>query len=417
MMRGEMMKKQGYFIKNFFVLFGAFLAVAVPGKGFAEMSQTDLRLAALEEKMDAQAKAFAWLKKFKPIGDVRLRHESLFREGANASSSKRFDRSRQRIRFRIGGEYSFTKNLKAGFRLATGPEDSGSGDSSPTSTNQTLDNTFSTKNINLDKAYADWKIPYGPSSLQLRGGKFGVPFMKSEQIWDSDVTVEGAAEKLAYKFGDTKLELILGQFVVEEFGNSTTDGGSDDIHLFAYQGVVSQKLGSLGKAKVGVALYDYQNVLGNNITFGAGANTVDADGDLAVNYDIVNVLAEFGTDLIMGIPVKVFGGYVKNVADSAEDLENDGWEAGVKVGQSVKKLGDWQAKYIFRNTGRDAVLDALNDSDFFEGGTNSEGSEVGLKIGIYDGILINLTYFDAKSIVGPETHLQAFQADLVLKLF
>ncbi|GJL79665.1 MAG: hypothetical protein NPINA01_26540 [Nitrospinaceae bacterium] len=381
------------------------------------MSQDALRLLALEEKMDAQAKMFDWLKKFKPSGDVRLRHESLFRQGSNASSSKRFDRSRQRIRFRIGGEYFFTKNIKAGFRLATGPEDSASGDSSPTSTNQTLDNTFSTKNINLDRVYANWKIPHGNSSLQLRGGKFGVPFMKSEQLWDSDLSLEGATEKLSHKMRDTKLELILGQFVVEEFGNSATDGGSDDVHLFAYQGVVSQKLGSIAKAKMGVALYDYQNILGNNLTFGAGANTVDADGDFAANYDLLNILAEFSTDLIMGVPVKVFGGYVKNVSDDAKDLENEGYEAGVKVGKSVKKPGDWQAKYIFRNTGADAALDAINDSDFFEGGTNSEGSEIGLKLGLFDGILLGLTYMDTKSIIGPETHLQLLHADLVLTLF
>jgi Putative porin len=411
------MRKKLFSLNSIILFAWVFAMVNIPLQASAAMSTHELRLQALEEKMEAQAKAFSWLKKFKPNGDFRLRHESLFRQGENASSSQRFDRSRQRLRFRIGGEYFFTKNIKAGFRLATGPEDSGSGDSSPTSTNQTFDNTFSTKNINLDKAYADWKIPFDKSSVQLRGGKFGVPFMKSQQIWDSDVTVEGAAEKLTHKIGNTKLELILGQFVVEEFGNSATDGGSDDVHLFAYQGVVSQNLGDFGKAKVGAAIYDFQNVQGNNLVFGPGANTVDADGDLASNFNIVNVLAEFQTDMVMGVPVKVFGGYVQNFADEADDLENDGWEAGVKIGKSVKKLGDWQVKYFFRNTGKDAVVDALNDSDFFEGGTNSEGSVVGLKVGLYDGILLSLTYMDTESIIGPSTKLQLLHADLVLALF
>ncbi len=411
------MRKKVFSVKSIVLFAGFFLTLGIPLQAGAVLSTNEERLQALEEKMDAQAKAFSWLKKFKPKGDLRLRHESLFRQGDNASSSQRFDRSRQRVRFRIGGEYFFTKNIKAGFRLATGPEDSGTGDSSPTSTNQTFDNTFSTKNINLDKAYADWKIPFGKSSAQLRGGKFGVPFMKSQQIWDSDVTVEGATEKLTHKFGDTKLELILGQFVVEEFSNSATDGGSDDVHLFAYQGVVTQTLGGIGKAKVGVAMYDFQNIQGNNLTFGPGANSVDADGDLASNFDIFNVLAEFRTDLVMGVPVKVFGGYVKNLANDADDLENDGWEAGVTVGKRVKKFGDWQATYFFRNTGKDAVLDALNHSDFFEGGTNSEGSLVGLKLGLYDGILLELAYMDVESIIGPSTKLQFLQANLVLNLF
>ncbi len=406
-MRGKEMSKKVFSFKCIVLFAWVFALVNIPLQA-SGMSTNELRLQALEEKMEAQAKGFSWLKKFKPLGDLRLRHESLFRQGDNAVSGQRFDRSRQRIRFRIGGEYFLNKNIKAGFRLATGG-------SSNTSTNQTLDATFANKDFSLDKAYADWKIPFGKSSAQLRGGKFGVPFMKSEQIWDGDVTVEGAAEKLTHKIGNTTLQLIMGQFVVDEFSNSATDGGSDDLHLFAYQGVVSQKLGGIGKAKVGVALYDFQNIQGNNLS--AGSNTLDADGDIAANFDIVNVLAEFQTDMVMGIPVKVFGGYVQNIADTADNLENDGWEAGVKVGKSVKKLGDWQAKYIFRSTGKDAVVDAINDSDFFEGGANSEGSEVGLKVGLYDGILLGLTYMDTESIIGPSTKLQLLHADLVLALF
>ena len=341
---------------------------------------------------------------------MRLRHESLFRKGSNPSVSQRFDRSRQRIRFRIGGEFFFTPNLKVGFRLA-------SGGSSPTSTNQTLDNTFSTKNINLDKAYVDWIIPRDNSSLRLKGGKFGVPFMKTQQVWDSDVTVEGLAEKLAHKFGNTQLELILGQFVVEEFSPGLNNGATDDIHLLAYQGIVSQKLGGHAKAKVAVALYDYNDLRGNITTFGATGNTLDGNGRFQTNYDILNILAEIGTDAVMGVPIKLFGGYVQNVSKDADNLENKGWEAGVKIGKKVKKFGDWQIKYFFRNTERDAVLSTLNDSNFSEGSTNSKGGNVGLKVGLYKGIKLAFTYINSESITGPKTDLELFQANLILTLF
>jgi len=382
-------------------------------ESFAGGSTLEQRLLALEKSSGADEdlrRVFSWLKKFKPLGDLRLRHESLFRKGSNPSVSQRFDRSRQRLRFRIGGEFFFTPNLKVGFRLA-------SGDSAPTSTNQTLDNTFSTKNINLDKAYVDWLIPRGTSSLRLKGGKFGVPFMKTEQVWDSDVTVEGLAEKLAHKFGNTQLELILGQFVVEEFSPGLNNGATDDIHLLAYQGIVSQKLGNHTKAKVAVTLYDYNDLKGNITTSSATGNTLDGAGNFVTNYDILNILVEIGTDAVMGIPIKLFGGYVQNVSKDADNLENKGWEAGVKIGKKVKKFGDWQAQYYFRNTERDAVLSALDHSDFHEGGTNSKGSKVGLYVGLYKGIKLTVTYINSESITGPKTDLELFQADLILTLF
>jgi hypothetical protein len=394
---------------------GLFIALFFwwPSESFAGGSTLEQRILALEKRNGANEdlrRAFSWLKKFKPLGDLRLRHDSLFRKGSNPNASQRFDRSRQRLRFRIGGEFFFTPNLKVGFRLA-------SGDSSPTSTNQTLDNTFSTKNINLDKAYVDWLIPRGNSSLRLKGGKFGVPFMKTQQVWDSDVTVEGLAEKLAHKFGNTQLELILGQFVVEEFSPGLNNGATDDIHLLAYQGIVSQKLGDHSKAKVAVALYDYNDLRGNITTSGATGNTLDGNGRFQTNYDILNILAEIGTDAVMGIPVKFFGGYVQNISKDADNLENKGWEAGVKIGKKVKKFGDWQIKYFFRNTERDAVLSALDDSNFLEGSTNSKGSNVGLKVGLYKGIKLALTYINSESITGPKTDLELFQADLILTMF
>ena len=389
------------------------LLFGVTANSFAGGSTLEQRILALEKSAghdEDLRRAFSWLKKFKPLGDLRLRHESQFRKGSNPGSSQRFDRNRQRIRFRIGGEYFFNPNLKVGFRLA-------SGDSSPTSRNQTLDNTFSAKNINLDKAYVDWIIPRGKSSLQLKGGKFGVPFMKSEQIWDADVTVEGVAEKLAHKFGNTQLELILGQFVVEEFSPSATDSANDDIYLFAYQAIISQKLADHSKAKVAVTLYDYNDLRGNITTASATGNTLDGAGNFATNYDIFNVLAEIETDMLMGVPIKLLGGYVQNVSKDADNLENKGWEAGVKIGKKVKKFGDWQARYFFRNTERDAVLSALDDGDILEGSTNSKGSEVGLYVGLYKGIKMALTYINSESITGPKTELELMHADLILTLF
>ncbi len=124
-----MRKRKVLWPNQVFVFLLLLVALSFPVQALA-MSQDELRLRALEEKFAAQEKSFSWLKKFKPSGDLRLRQENLIREGDNGTG-RIFSRSRQRIRFRIGGEYFFAKNLKVGFRLVTGSDD-------PISTNQTL---------------------------------------------------------------------------------------------------------------------------------------------------------------------------------------------------------------------------------------------------------------------------------------
>ena len=116
------MRKKVFSFKNILAIALAFLMVNMPLQALAAMSALEQRLLLLEEKMETQEKSFSWLKKFKPKADLRLRHEQLFR-GSGNSTGRKFDRTRERIRFRIGGEYFFTKNLKAGFRLVTGSDE------------------------------------------------------------------------------------------------------------------------------------------------------------------------------------------------------------------------------------------------------------------------------------------------------
>ncbi len=387
-------------------LAGLMLMLIAPVQALA-LTQEE-RLALLEERYKTQEDAFAWMKNFKPLGDLRLRHEQLIRDGDNGTA-RVFSRTRHRIRFRLGGEYFFDPNLKVGFRLVTGGDD-------PISTNQTLDDGFDTKGFNFDRGYADWKY----RQMQLRGGKFGVPFMKSEMLWDGDLSVEGATEKFWHKLGNGKIELILGQFAVEELSDTATSasgGREDDPNLMAYQAIVSQKLGEIGEAKVAVGYFDYNALAGNILPFATKGNTLDAAGNYITNYDLFNVMAAFKTDMIFGIPVTLYGEYVKNVADRADKLENMGWHLGTKIGKKVKKFGDWQLKYLYREVERDAVLDAVSDSDFHEAGTNAKGSEMAAEFGIYDGVLASVTYWVTNEITGPKDHLERLQLDLIFTLF
>ena len=71
------------------------------------------------------------------------------------------------------------------FGVATGSSD-------PVSTNQTLGQGNSSKNLVLDLAYVQWQTPI--SGLKLRAGKFSNPIMRaggSGLVWDGDLRPEG----------------------------------------------------------------------------------------------------------------------------------------------------------------------------------------------------------------------------------
>ena len=95
-----------------------------------------------------------WAKNIKWSGDFRYRHESI---DDNTAATKR---DRNRIRARLKMEARINDEWNAIFRLASGSSDS------PTSTNQTLgdsaSDSFSSKEIWLDWAYADYHPVWKP---------------------------------------------------------------------------------------------------------------------------------------------------------------------------------------------------------------------------------------------------------------
>jgi hypothetical protein len=150
----------------------------LPGIASADMSESESRLKALEEKYEGLSDKMGFLDRFSFKGDFRLRHQSDYFDENNAGTTDASNRHRQRLRLRLGGKFHINKQVDVGFRVATGGSD-------PVSTNQTFQDFFSSKGLQLDRAFASFKN--GP--IQLIGGKFGVPFMKSEVIWDADLSV------------------------------------------------------------------------------------------------------------------------------------------------------------------------------------------------------------------------------------
>ncbi len=89
------------------------------------------------------ASAGEWWENIRFNGDLRYRHELIDAEGKP-------DRSRHRIRARLGMYGKVNENMTVGIQLATGSDN-------PVSTNQTIGGGFSSKNVVLDLAYFEAK--------------------------------------------------------------------------------------------------------------------------------------------------------------------------------------------------------------------------------------------------------------------
>ncbi|MBD3263657.1 MAG: hypothetical protein GF375_00965, partial [Candidatus Omnitrophica bacterium] len=85
----------------------------------------------------------SWIQNMKLKGDLRLRYQ-----WEDKTDSE--DRHRGRYRFRLGLHTKVNDKLSVAAGLATGGSDA-------RSTNQTMDTSFSTPDIRLDYAFAEWQ--------------------------------------------------------------------------------------------------------------------------------------------------------------------------------------------------------------------------------------------------------------------
>lgn len=367
-----------------------------PSTATAEMSEQELRLQALEEKQQANAALLEVLKRFTWQGDLRTRYQAEATKNGNAANE--LSRDRFRLRFRFGAKVHMYKDLDIGFRLDTpgvGTIDSG---------NATLDGSFGSKGIDLGQAYFQYSPTIMGIKTKILGGKFKPPFMKSEIIWDSDVNPEGLAEIFTMKTGNTTVDTIFGQFLLDEINPGR------DIYLMAYQGVLTQKTG-IGKFKFAVGYYDAVNHEdpSSAITAASLVNTSSA-------VEMLDIMGEW-SEKIMGQKLTIFGEYEQNLgklANGNPDLDT-AWQVGAKYGKSGQKFGDWDLKVLYRVVQSEAVLDNISDSDFHGGRSNGRGIEAGGGFGLRRGVQLAVSYFNTEEERGATLENWTLQTDLKFK--
>jgi len=311
---------------------------------------------------EAAAEEPAWYDLVEFKGDLRFRYEYIDEDGKD-------DRHRWRIRARLGLDAQANEDLDLHFRLASGNDD-------PVSTNQTLDDGFSSKDIRLDHAYLDWH-PEMLEGISLWAGKMAMPFVAvSDLIWDTDLSLEGAALKFGTEGEGIELMANAGAFAAEERSSE------DDTYLLGAQ--LAAKLAASETVSVlgGATYYLWDNMEGfptlYDSTDGFGNDTVevlDDEGEVeellyANDYSEIEFFGQL--DIKAGLPVKVYGNAVVN--DDADD-EDTGFLVGTTLGKA-KKPGSFQFDYNYRDLEANAVVGAFTDADVFGGGTDGEGHKL-----------------------------------------
>ncbi len=349
-------------------------------------------LAVLTSPAAAEDDIATWVERMHFKGDIRLRYEGIDEAGSA-------ERNRFRFRTRFGLTADIDDDVKLVLQLA-------SGGNNPVSTNQTIDDGFSTKDIGIDLAYVDWSVT---DQLHIFGGKMKNPLFRAGSvplIWDSDLHPEGVAAK--YTFGNFFGAAAI--FSVEE------RSAADDSMLYAAQAGFKFDVGIGATVTTGAGYFAYTNTVGNEPFFNGKArgNSVDAAGDYIFGYKNVEVFAQFDSD-IAGWPLQLYVHAVRNRDVSNEDTA---YAVGAKIG-AAKQRGRSEFSWTYQNIEADAVIGTFNDSDFGGGGTDSSGHILRSKYALSKRMTIGGTLFvnDVERFQGTGHDYQRIQLDLEFKFY
>ncbi len=358
-------------------------------------------------------------------GELRLRHEGFY--GENPAF---VDRSRNRVRLRLGGVADLPKNVELGLRLTTGVSEG-----EPTGNNATWADNASKKAFALDLAYAKWTpIKNAESSLTLIGGKMNIPFASSDLVFDTDYTPEGLALQYARTLTPGHVvRFNAAQLVIDEIANSSHDPLLHGGQLRLDSAWTGEWGTSLGFTAVDIS--NAARLTAANVPDIHRGNTRTAAGVLVHDYHpfIFDAALIRNFDSIPGypgvLPVKFYGDYLIN---PGADTNNRGYCAGICVGKAARR-GSWEFGYRYRVIQGDAWYEELADSDSgayyqaapaggavgYAGGTNVRGHIFNGTYALNDYAALGFTYFATRLInpvpAGSPSGMGRLQVNTILR--
>lgn len=314
-----------------------------------QTSELNAAVGGLEKKVGG-------LGNFRFSGDLRVRYEPFFQDGAPQRN-----RERGRLRFEVLADIS--PELSGGFRLATG------GLSDPVSTQQTFTGFFTRKPVDLDRFWLTYK-PEGVKGFSVTAGKFAYPWYRTELTFDNDLNPEGFGETLAFNFSGsplTNVTLVGFQLPFNEVAagpDSIVWGGqvqtrwklNERTRMGLYAaGLNFRNADALARAMAAGSVVPSQP-LTNSVRVDAGGNVVG----FAQRFAYLDLIAELQHDWRPRWPLRLTFDFVNNLR--ATSGERSGYWAELELGRSQEK-GDWVFGYTLIRIEKDAVIGAYNFSD------------------------------------------------------
>jgi len=336
------------------VLKGELEAVAdSAARSSQRLAKLDSSLAEAQKQTEARVKG---LGNFNFHGDVRLRYEPFFQEGAAT-------RQRERMRARLNLTGKLSDEVAGGISIATGALDD------VNSTNQTLTGFFTRKTIGFDRYFITYK-PKWFKPLGLTAGKFAYPWYRTPLTFDNDIHPEGFAQSLAFDLKSRVLKNITLVGFQLPFNEAS---GAYDSFIFGGQLQTRWKFSD----KAGFGLYasginfNRADPIAVAIAGGtlrpslANSNTfrTDAKGNV-IGYE-----SRFAYLDLIGMldykwsgrwPMTLLFNFVNNTR--AATSERSGYWTEISFGQ-LKEQKDIQFGYSYVWIDKDAVIGAFNESD------------------------------------------------------
>ncbi len=392
-----------------------------------------------------------WLNRISFDGDLRLRYQrdgfpagnalpaSYNPTGLNQISNTTDTHNYLRVQAKLGMKAKVSDSTFVAFRLSTGTT------TNPVSNNQTLGTGFNKSSLVWDRAYVQ-SAPY--DWLALSGGKMPNPWLGSDLVWDSDVNFEGISAQFKQRATEQWSGfLTAGAFPFQDIQRSDTVFANSK-WLYGAQLGTKWTAMNASTAQIGIALYDFKHVegipnatLGSHFLDGTAAQSmqkgnslmlVNAVGDptiygLSSKFRELNITAKMDWATFDPVHVMLSGDYVKNLGFDASEISQrtgqaalvpkvTGYQAVLAVGNTrVKQRGDWQASVAYKYLERDAVLDALTDSDFHLGGTNAKGFILGASYGLDKETNLGLRWISTDQIDGSPLSIDTLQVDLSMR--
>lgn len=393
-----------------------------------------------------------WIDRFNFEGDIRLRYQN-DRFGDSNPTLEEFnrfngtdlfnttdDRNRARVRARLATKVKVNDWLNGEIRIVTGNLND------PLSPNQTQETRSAKYTIGLDRAYLSANIT---PSLNIVGGRFPNPFFFTDLVWDPSMHFDGVATTFKPQFNKSWSGFAtVGAFPLEDVESSDINRAKSK-WLYGSQAGIKWTSVNKSSVKLGVALYEFDNIEGktNGIFAGSGSGPYDSTRpafrqkgnstfDINNGFDLdnpawalsskfrnLNVTGEVDIAVFDPVHITLTGDYVRNIGFDKKEISKrtglipsnmpeeqvNAYHVKLAVGNTgtsspsnslptTTKLHDWQSFIAYKRLEADSVVDSYTDSDFLLGGTNAKGWVVGGSYGIGKNTYLSARWFSADEI-------------------